>query len=116
MAGPTFTWRGPALLAAKNGAVKDALGKLAGDIDSHLASELHVWTGEMRDMRFAEVDERGDNPEVVFGSDASHTVFHELFARNYTPHSQIRETGDIFSRQLPGYIVRAFAATVRGTR
>jgi hypothetical protein len=113
MAGPAFRWNGPALIAAKDGAVKDALGKLADDIDAHLASELHVWTGEMRDMRFAEVDERGDNPEVVFGSDSEHTIFHELFATNYTPHSQIRESGDLFSAQLGPRIAAAFKARVR---
>jgi hypothetical protein len=113
MPAPTFTWRGPALTAAKNGAVKDALGKLAQDIDAYLGSELHVWTGEMRDMRFAEVDERGDNPEVVFGSDSGHTIYHELFASNYTPHSQITEAGDLFGAQLGPRVVEAFRARVR---
>lgn len=113
MAGSAFRWNGPALIAAKNGAVDDALGKLAQDIDAHLASELHVWTGEMRDKRFAEVDQRGDNPEVVFGSDAPHTAIHELFARNYPPHPQIRSTGDLFGAQLGPRLVAAFRARVR---
>lgn len=113
MAGPTFRWNGPVLIAAKNGAVHDALGKLAQDIDAHLASEFHVWSGQMRDERFAEVDERGDNPEVVFGSDAPHSIFHELFATNYEPHPQIRESGDLFGAQLGPRVVAAFRARVR---
>ncbi len=113
MPAPDFRWNGPALLAAKNVAVHDALGKLADDIDNYLGSTLHVWTGEMRDMRFAEVDERGDNLEVVFGSDSPHTVFHELFSHNYPPHPQIQATGDLFGHQLGPRIVGAFKARVR---
>lgn len=109
----TVTWRGPALLAAKNGGVQDTLGKLASDIDAHLGSTLHVWTGEMRERRFADIDNRGDNSEVVFGSDAPHTVYHELFANNYTPHPQIRATGDLFGKQVGPRMVAAMQARLR---
>lgn len=112
MPAPTFRFNSAALIAAKNGAVQDTLGKLADDIDSYLGSTLHVWTGEMRDKRFAEVDERGDNPEVVFGSDAPHTIYHEL-SSTYPAHPQIREAGDLFAAQLGPRLVAAFRARVR---
>lgn len=117
MADYTFRWNGAALLAAKNAAEQDALNKLADDIAAYLAENLHRYPGHtvhlLAGESFADVDERGDNREVVFGSDAWFTIFHELFATNYTPHPQIREAGDKFGRELGPRVVAALQARLR---
>ncbi len=112
-----FRWNGAAILAAKQDAEEDTASKLAQEIEPYLVAHLHRYPGhqvhQLAAESFAEVGRDGDSIVVAFGSDAPYTIFHELFATNYTPHPQIRATGDLFGKQVGPRLAAAFRARVR---
>lgn len=80
--------------------VADALDELASDVLEDMHASLHVWTGEMVEKAFAEVTLSGigQRRTMVFGSDAPHTIYHELGWHrgnaSFEGHPQIREIAD----------------------
>jgi hypothetical protein len=96
-----LTWEGARFTKMVDDSVVDALEELGADILDDLHATLHVWTGEMRDKAFAEVELRGvgQRRTLVFGSDAPHTIYHELGwhranGASFEGHPQIREIAD----------------------
>lgn len=83
-------------------AMRAEMEQLASDLEAYLHATLHRVTGEMADKAFAVVEVVGDRIVIRAGSDAAHTLYHEL---RY--HPQLRESMDIFAPRISEYIRRA---------
>lgn len=102
--GYKFTWRGATVRREVDDNVQRAMEQLQKDILAYLHSTLHVYTGQMNAMAFAEIKvETGGKRTLVAGSDAPHTLFHET---RY--HPQLRETLDEFAPRVSEYMRAAF--------
>lgn len=100
-----LTWRGATVLREIDSRVDEAMERLKDEVQSYLTSNLHRYTGQMADESFAEIEVvRGKKRKLVAGSDAPHTLFHEI---RY--HAQLRETLDIFAPKLSQYIREALS-------
>lgn len=97
-------WRGATVQRQVSANVTAAANAMAKDILDYLHTNLHVYKDIMRPGAFAEVIvETGKRRIVRAGSDAPHTIFHEL---RY--HPQLRETLDLFAPKVSQYLRTAF--------
>lgn len=102
-----FRWAEPAVARKVAENVLSDIESFAALLEGYLRSELHVWTGEMRDRAYVEVDTKGDTILIRAGSDAEHTFWHEV---RY--HPQLRQAMDIWAPKLAATIRAALRRSV----
>lgn len=101
--GYKLTWRGSTVLREIDESIDSAMRDLQSDILNYLQTNLHRYTGQMADEAFAELTvESGKRRVLRVGSDAPHTIFHEL---RY--HPQLREALDEWAPKVSAYIRQA---------
>ena len=98
------TWEGSRVKAAVDAAMLAGMQKLASDLEAYLHATLHRDTGEMADKAFAVVEVVGDRIVIRAGSDAAHTIYHELIY-----HPQLRQAMDVWAPKISA-LVRAAAS------
>lgn len=97
-----MTWEGSRVRAAIEANLRGDMERLASDLEAYLHATLHRDTGEMASKAFARVEVVGDRIVIRAGSDAPHTIWHEL---RY--HPQLRQTLDSFAPKISQYIRNA---------
>ena len=107
-----LTWRGGRVLEEIRAQVEDGLKAEAREIEDDLHSTLHRVTGEMADEAFADVEVRSGRRVIAAGSNAEHTLYHELGTPTFGGHPQIRQ---IIDRHAP-HVTQAIAAARKGSR
>ncbi len=99
-----FTWRGATVYRQVTQNVDDAMENLRRDVLAYLHQTLHIYTGEMNEQAFAELEVvTGKKRKLVVGSDSEHTLFHE-----FRYHPQLRETMDEWAPKVSQYLQAAF--------
>lgn len=102
--GYKLTWRGGVVLKEIDSNIDSAMSNLQSDILNYLQTNLHRYTGQMADEAFAELSiESGKKRVLRVGSDAPHTIYHEL---RY--HPQLREALDEWAPKVTQYLQAAF--------
>lgn len=100
-------WDGARVRAQVSVELQAAMQRMAADLEAYLRATLHRWTGEMAERSFATVEVRGERIVIRAGSDAPHTIYHEL---RY--HPQLRQTMDLWAPKLAA----AIRSVIRGQR
>lgn len=91
-----LTWEGATVQQKILSAAIQALDEERDEIeqDFRYRLELHRDTGEMLAQSYVIVEVRGTKRNLILGSSAPHTYWHEVNPYNYPPHPVIRETMD----------------------
>jgi hypothetical protein len=112
----TLRWEGATVLKHLEEAARAGMEAEKRHVEAAEQSELHVWTGEMKEKSFAIVEVRGTKRVLLVGSDAPHTIYHEERATNYTPHPQFHQLMDQHAPHVTQEIRKAVAARGLGGR
>lgn len=102
-----FRWDGARFLASVRAETQAAMEQLAADLEAYLHANLHRDSGEMADKAFATVEVRGERIVIRAGSEAGHTLYHEVLY-----HPQLRQAMDLWAPK----IAAAIRAAARGLR
>lgn len=94
-----FRWDGARVVSQVTAQAQSAADDLARDLEAYLRANLHRDTGQMADESFADVSVSGSRIVIRAGSDAGHTLFHELVY-----HPQLRQTMDEWAPKIASYL------------
>jgi hypothetical protein len=110
----TFTWRGSALQIAKRAGEAAGAEKTRAEIEDYLKATLHRVTGQMARESFAVVHSTDQETVLQAGSDAGHTVYHELGTSNFVGHPQLRATQDAYGERFAASVVNGIRSAIGG--